>query len=330
MGRIIFFEILLMNTLQVGVAYFWFKMVIRLLRPLSPVIVAKSLEYIVVFPVVVIIIKTLLVVSGSDFAVQMPYQMIRLKLWNSAIWETSYWWLVLMAILAGSTFIFVFQEFIILGRRGGGQHLDTSAAKRDDKLELILKAVLQGLEKSNYKIPRYKKVEIFKVEDREQFALLKGIFHHKIYLSSALIDTLDEEEVMATVAHEVAHVIYGDNLRTLLIWSMRALQPFNPFTLAIFRDIIEVRESACDYLASEATKNPMALASALIKMQGEVERVAGEVLVGAEELARREQIYTTKNRVNELLHLKNNRFNKDPFIPVMVVIFLLIIMWGIT
>ncbi len=80
-----------------------------------------------------------------------------------------------------------------------------------------------------------------------------------------LLQALDDEELAALLAHELAHVQRGDTWLRLVARLARDLQFFNPLAHWVYRRIETLCEDACDDLAVQMTGNPLALASSLLK-----------------------------------------------------------------
>lgn len=93
-----------------------------------------------------------------------------------------------------------------------------------------------------------------------------GVSRPCLVLTPALIESLDEEELEAVLAHEMAHLKRGDNQVGWVLLALRTLMFYNPVVLLAFRRITQDGEKACDDLAAAATGKPLALASGLIKV----------------------------------------------------------------
>jgi Zn-dependent protease with chaperone function len=111
-----------------------------------------------------------------------------------------------------------------------------------------------------------------------------------VALDPRLVDELDERELEALVAHELAHVARHDPLVVLLVGVVRDLSFFVPPVHLAARWLAHEQEESADELASLHTGRPAALASSILKVfdvarAGRPLRVAcgavgGVVLVG--------------------------------------------------
>ena len=86
-----------------------------------------------------------------------------------------------------------------------------------------------------------------------------------IQLPAALLAILDDDELDAVVAHEVAHVVVArDREGCAPLWA-RVARWTSPASLLVSRLLDREEELACDELAVRITGQPTALASALLK-----------------------------------------------------------------
>jgi beta-lactamase regulating signal transducer with metallopeptidase domain len=85
-----------------------------------------------------------------------------------------------------------------------------------------------------------------------------------ILLLPDLLDALDESELEAVLAHELAHIRRRDGLVHWFGLGLRDLMFFNPFAWLVFGRLLLEKEKACDRGAIAATENPKVLAHALL------------------------------------------------------------------
>lgn len=107
---------------------------------------------------------------------------------------------------------------------------------------------------------------VLAVPQSDAVAYAVGVRQPKIVVSTALLRLLDEEELEAVLAHEMAHVKRRDNWFGWLLFSLRLASFYNPVALFVFHQISHEVERMCDADASAATGKPLPLASALIKV----------------------------------------------------------------
>lgn len=108
--------------------------------------------------------------------------------------------------------------------------------------------------------------EIFVTNRKEPMAYVTGTLSPVLVLSPSLIDLLEEEELKGVLAHEMAHILKGDHRRDWALLALRSLMFFNPVVLVVFRRITQENEQVCDDMAVSLTRNPLGLASGLIKV----------------------------------------------------------------
>lgn len=94
-----------------------------------------------------------------------------------------------------------------------------------------------------------------------------GFWQSKLVLSSGLLNTLTEAELNGVIEHEAAHHARGDNLVKLLLAAASYLSLVYPLTRQILRWQAEQIEMVCDEIAASRTKEPLEIASALVKVR---------------------------------------------------------------
>ena len=97
-------------------------------------------------------------------------------------------------------------------------------------------------------------------------ALTCGLWHPTIIVSPWLLQQLDAHELEAVLAHELGHVARHDHHRLWLATWLRDACWYLPASRQAFAHLREAQELACDDLAVQATRHPLALASALAKV----------------------------------------------------------------
>ncbi|MFN2593691.1 MAG: M56 family metallopeptidase [Actinomycetota bacterium] len=97
-------------------------------------------------------------------------------------------------------------------------------------------------------------------------AFAAGAFRSRILISQDLIDQLDEEELHAILAHEIAHLQSHDVHLVFAAGVLRDMVAWNPFAHIAFRRLKSDRELEADRRAAEMTGSPLAVASGLVRV----------------------------------------------------------------
>src|SRR5262245_46845505 len=97
-------------------------------------------------------------------------------------------------------------------------------------------------------------------------ALTYGLRRPTLLFSTWLLENLDQRELEAVVAHELAHVARHDYLVVWLATILRDAFFYLPVCRAAYRQLQTEKEFACDDFAVGLTRRPLALASALAKV----------------------------------------------------------------
>jgi Zn-dependent protease with chaperone function len=95
-------------------------------------------------------------------------------------------------------------------------------------------------------------------------AFAVGFRRTRILLSRDLVDKLDDDELAAVVAHEIAHLKARDVPIVFLAGFLRDFVAWNPFAHLAFRRLLTDRELEADRRAASLTSSPLALASGLL------------------------------------------------------------------
>lgn len=88
----------------------------------------------------------------------------------------------------------------------------------------------------------------------------------KIYISVGLLEILDNNEVLAAVGHEIAHIKNNDTFLKSASLSLKIASLFNIVGFIVDSMLSRDREFLADKEGAELTGNPRALISALIKL----------------------------------------------------------------
>jgi Zn-dependent protease with chaperone function len=99
-------------------------------------------------------------------------------------------------------------------------------------------------------------------------AFTTGLLFPRIYITSTLLELLSHDEIMAVLCHEWAHVLRRDNLWNWLVRLLRDVVWFLPGGHIAWRQMVASQDEACDALAATMTRQPLALARALVKIAG--------------------------------------------------------------
>ena len=97
-------------------------------------------------------------------------------------------------------------------------------------------------------------------------AFAVGARRSKILISTDLLYELDNDELEAVLAHEVAHIQSRDLLVVSAAGFLRDAVAWNPFAHVAHSRLVADREFEADRRAAAITGNPLAVASGLLKM----------------------------------------------------------------
>jgi Zn-dependent protease with chaperone function len=104
------------------------------------------------------------------------------------------------------------------------------------------------------------------VDRRTPVLLCSGALAPRLVVSAATLEHLDDEELTAAVAHELAHVRHRDPLVGWLLMGTRALMFFNPVFQVVARLVAREAEWRADADAVATTSLPLPLAAGILKL----------------------------------------------------------------
>jgi Zn-dependent protease with chaperone function len=87
-----------------------------------------------------------------------------------------------------------------------------------------------------------------------------------IVMSESLLSLLKQDEVEAVMAHELAHIRNSDTALKALATAYKTVLPFDPIVRLVEAAFHREREMVADETAAKATRKPLSLASALLKI----------------------------------------------------------------
>lgn len=132
----------------------------------------------------------------------------------------------------------------------------------------------------------------------------------RILVSRDLVRELDEDELTAVLAHEVAHLEARDVPVVFAAGLLRDFMAWNPFAHVALRRLLRDREFEADRRAAVMTGEPLALASGLLKVF--------DLMRGQRNFTQRGALALIKprsgvaKRVNHLLALADGRISEAP------------------
>lgn len=164
------------------------------------------------------------------------------------------------------------------------------------------------------------------VEDASPYTFTQGLWRPRIWLSNALVDLLEEDELRAVLRHERHHLEERDPLRVLLSRSLSKGLYFLPLAAALRNAYMVAKEVDAD-VASQA---PDPLAAALLKLLR-----AGPALPANATLAAIGPLDATHARIDHLLRpeIKFNlrgQINRQVWLSLALALVVLVVCYGST
>ena len=145
-------------------------------------------------------------------------------------------------------------------------------------------------------------VALYQSPRRVPFAYSLGGGRDVIVISRGLEESLDKDEMETVLMHELAHLKNRDTQLNTLITVYRRVLFFDPLIRVLEGVIHREREFACDDASARATRKPLALASALLKIHSGASgaKPAGAFLAGNIALRGNK---TLRQRIDRLLRI---------------------------
>ncbi|MFZ4577796.1 MAG: M48 family metalloprotease [Myxococcota bacterium] len=291
-------ELLTANVIHGLVALGWAFGVERVAGPWTASARMRLYQLALALPVVVLLLRLLGVPPFPD-----GLRLVRVDVWAGWLTGGGMEVQVPMTILFGGTaVVFAVQELAPFWQRRRKPREAPRAP--DQRLEATLLQVRHLYAEVGVRLPRGNRILARRIETDQPTAALHGLRHPTLLVSRKLLNTLDDDELAAVVAHELAHAATGGSLELLAMWLLRALQAMSPAALVAFRHLVEVREETCDALAARVTGRPAALASALLSVHdlaGSGRESTHLVDRARDEVLRRAEHASTRDRVKALL-----------------------------
>ena len=209
-------------------------------------------------------------------------------------------WVTLIAVMAITTLLLIGLGLAALFRGPGARAFLPAASRQlPNSLQTALCARSERVKPG---------VDVLALDDPEPIAFTSGFRRQTVLLSVGLCDILDQEELQAVLAHEIAHARRRDNRLSWLLFGLRLLSFYSPVALLVSHQMGHDVERLCDADAASSTGNPLALASALIKVyrasrkraapRGQPARFAWSALA----LEQRAKRTLVEDRVERLVH----------------------------
>jgi Zn-dependent protease with chaperone function len=150
------------------------------------------------------------------------------------------------------------------------------------------------------------------------FAYSVGGAESVMVVSRGLVTQLDNDEVEAVLAHELAHVKNHDTALNTVVAVYRKVLFFDPFIRLMERAICSEKEFSADELSARETKKPLSLASALLKIssaqsggRGSRVKLGGLSILGSSRFVRPPSV---KQRIDRLMKL-STELEREALLP---------------
>ncbi len=201
--------------------------------------------------------------------------------------------IILFIIILLTVVVFLIQEFVPVVKQfmeSGNEELEQS----DDPhyKERVMRALAALPERD---------VNVSVIEDEDHLIFSTTGRNPVIYITTGLIDDLDDEQLKAALAHEVAHIIRNRRPLLIVVFFLRVIMFYNPVTLVEFRRIVEEEEKICDDVAISWTRRPDVLVETLNKFYIQEESLKDNRRKGFESIEEYSHNMLIKGRIDRLV-----------------------------
>ena len=116
------------------------------------------------------------------------------------------------------------------------------------------------------------------VSDTLAYPIAAGFFSPVVIVPSALVTSLEREDLQSILRHERAHILRNDIVGNYIQRAIEACLFFNPWVYVIGLQLVKEREAACDDWAVSANVEPARYASCLAQLAQGARRSRAPVL----------------------------------------------------
>jgi Zn-dependent protease with chaperone function len=156
--------------------------------------------------------------------------------------------------------------FMLVRRFAGAVILRRLVAKSTPPTGELKERVLPNVETLSIRAGLSYQPEVLVMPPGYSGAFAVGAKRGRILVSRELADRLDNDELVAVLAHEVAHLEARDVPLVLLAGFLRDFAAWNPFAHIAYRRLLNDRELEADRRAVGLTGTPLSLASGIVKV----------------------------------------------------------------
>ena len=147
-------------------------------------------------------------------------------------------------------------------------------------------------------------IPTFRISNSFPIIAVVGIFRPRLFIAARVLETLNQEELTAAIAHEGGHLAARDNFKRSLLRACRDVLMIVPCGRTLDRAWAEAAECAADEHAAQlSSETALNLASALVKIAKMVPAGARATVPLAAFLVGVEETRGVKARVRRLLEI---------------------------